>query len=51
MFAIFLASMMIPGEVLIVTNFKTISNLGWIDTYRALFVPYMANVLYIYMLR
>ena len=50
-FSIFLASMMIPGEVLIVTNFKTISNLGWIDTYRALFVPYMANVLYIYMLR
>lgn len=50
-FALFLASMMIPGEVLIVTNFKTISNLGWIDSYQALFVPYMANVLYIYMLR
>lgn len=50
-FSIFLASMMIPGEVLIVTNFKTISVLGWIDTYQALFVPYMANVLYIYMLR
>ena len=50
-FSIFLASMMIPGEVLIVTNFKTISQLGLIDTYTALFVPYMANVLYIYMLR
>ena len=50
-FSIFIASMMIPGEVLIVTNFKTISKLGWIDTYRALFIPYMANVLYIYMLR
>ena len=50
-FSIFLASMMIPGEVLIVTNFRTISQLGWIDTYQALFVPYMANVLYIYMLR
>ena len=50
-FSIFIASMMIPGEVLIVNNFKTISNLGMIDTYRALFVPYMANVLYIYMLR
>ena len=50
-FSIFLASMMIPGEVLIVTNFKTISALKWIDTYQALFVPYMANVLYIYMLR
>lgn len=51
LFAIFLASMMIPGEVLIVTNFKTISSLKLIDTYAALFVPYMANVLYIYMLR
>ena len=50
-FAIFLASMMIPGEVLIVTNFKTISALNLIDTYTSLFVPYMANVLYIYMLR
>ncbi|MBM6860504.1 carbohydrate ABC transporter permease [Clostridium saudiense] len=50
-FSIFLASMMIPGEVLIVTNFKTISQLGLMDTYSALFVPYMANVLYIYMLR
>lgn len=50
-FSLFLASMMIPGEVLIVTNFRTISQLGWIDTYQALFVPYMANVLYIYMLR
>ena len=49
-FSLFLASMMIPGEVLIVTNFKTISQLGLMDTYSALFVPYMANVLYIYML-
>ena len=43
--------MMIPGEVLIITNFKTISALRWLDTYQALVVPYMANVLYIYMLR
>ena len=50
-FSLFLASMMIPGEVLIVTNFRTVSALGWIDTYKALFIPYMANVLYIYMLR
>lgn len=50
-FSLFLASMMIPGEVLIITNFKTISALKWMDTYQALVVPYMANVLYIYMLR
>ena len=43
--------MMIPGEVLIVNNFKTISNLGMIDTYTSLFIPYAASVLYIYMLR
>ena len=50
-FSIFIAAMMIPGEVLIVNNFKTISNLGMIDTYTSLFIPYAASVLYIYMLR
>lgn len=50
-FSIFIASMMIPGEVLIVNNFKTISNLEMIDTYTSLFIPYAASVLYIYMLR
>ena len=50
-FSIFIASMMIPGEVLIVNNFKTISSLGMIDTYTSLFIPYAASVLYIYMLR
>ena len=50
-FSIFIASMMIPGEVLIVNNFKTISNLGMIDTYTSLFIPYAASVLYIYILR
>ena len=50
-FSIFIASMMIPGEVLILNNFKTISNLGMIDTYTSLFIHYAASVLYIYMLR
>ena len=50
-FSIFIASMMIPGEVLIVNNFKTISKLGMIYTYTSLFIPYAASVLYIYMLR
>ena len=50
-FSIFIASMMIPGEVLIVNNFRTISAMGLIDTYTSLFIPYAASVLYIYMLR
>ena len=44
-------SLMIGSTVGGVITFILISWLGWMDTYRALFVPYMANVLYIYMLR
>ena len=30
---------MIPGEMLIITNFLTITKLHWIDTYQAMIVP------------
>lgn len=49
-FALFLATLMIPGEMLIITNFLTITKLKWIDTYQAMIVPYMSNVFYIYLL-
>lgn len=51
LFSMFLATMMIPGEMLVITNFLTISKLGWLDTLQALVVPYMANVFNIYLLR
>ena len=41
---------MIPGEMLSITNFITITKLKWIDTYQAMIVPYMSNVFYIYLL-
>ncbi|HPJ03570.1 MAG TPA: carbohydrate ABC transporter permease [Candidatus Limiplasma sp.] len=50
-FGILLATLMIPGEMLIITNFVTISRLGWMDTRAALIVPFMASVFYIYLLR
>lgn len=50
-FAILLATLMIPGEMLIITNYVTISKLGWIDTRAALIVPFMASVFYTYLLR
>ena len=50
-FGILLATLMIPGEMLIITNFVTISKLGWIDTRAALIVPFMASVFYIYLLK
>lgn len=49
-FSLFLATLMIPGEMLIVTNFVTITKLGWIDTYQAMIVPWISNVFYIYLL-
>lgn len=50
-FSLFLATMMIPGEMLVITNFLTISSLKWLDTLQALVLPYMANVFNIYLLR
>ncbi len=50
-FGVLLATLMIPGEMLIITNFVTISRLGWMDTRAALIVPFMASVFYIYLLR
>ncbi len=50
-FSILLATLMIPGEMLIITNFVTVSKLGWVDTREALIFPWIANVFYIYLLR
>ena len=46
-----LATMMIPGELFTVTNYLTVSNLGWIDTFSALIIPFLVSVFYIYLLK
>jgi len=40
LFLVFLATMMIPGPVLIVPLFVLVQKLGWLDTYAGLIVPY-----------
>jgi multiple sugar transport system permease protein len=50
-FIILLATMMIPGEMLVITNFVTIKNWGWDDSFKALIVPFMTSVFYIFFLR
>lgn len=50
-FALLLATLMIPGEMLIITNFVTINRLGWMDTRAALIVPWVASVFFIYLLK
>ena len=51
LFAALLATMMIPGELFTITNYSTVTKLGWINTYTALIVPFLVSVFYIYLLR
>ena len=51
LFALLLATMMIPGELFTITNFKTISSWDWNDTYKVLIVPFLVSIFYIYLLR
>jgi len=50
-FSVLLLTMMIPGELYTITNFVTVSNLGWIDSMAALIFPFMVSVFYIFFLR
>ena len=51
LFAGLLATMMIPGELFTITNYITVSNLGWKNTFTVLIVPFLVSVFYIYLLR
>jgi sn-glycerol 3-phosphate transport system permease protein len=43
LFVVFLATLMVPFEVTIVTNVTTVSDIGWYNTYAGLAVPFMAT--------
>lgn len=48
-FSLLLATMMIPGEIYIISNYQTLSELK--DTYTALILPFMTSVFYTFYLR
>lgn len=50
-FVVFLATLMVPAEITIITNFNTVSDLGWINSYAGLAVPFMATGFGAFMLR
>ncbi|MBO4848533.1 MAG: carbohydrate ABC transporter permease [Clostridia bacterium] len=50
-FAIFLSLMMIPNELVIITNFQTITKLGMRNTFAGLILPSVTSVFYIYLLK
>ena len=50
-FTLFLALMMIPSELVIITNFVTVTNMGMRNTFMGLILPSVASVFYIYLLK
>ena len=50
-FALFLATLMVPFEVTVATNLMTISSLGWFNTFQGLCVPFLATGFGIFLLR
>lgn len=51
LFTLFLSLMMIPNELVIITNFVTITNLELRNTFMGLILPSVTSVFYIYLLK
>ena len=51
LFVLFLSLMMIPNELVIITNFVTITNLNLRNTFTGLILPSVTSVFYIYLLK
>lgn len=51
LFVLLISTMMVPGELLIIPNFVTLSNWNLINTYTSLFLPYLASIFSIYILK
>lgn len=50
-FTVFLSMMMIPNELVIITNFLTVTQLDWRNTFEGLILPSVTSVFYIYLLK
>ena len=50
-FTLFLSLMMIPGELVVITNFVTITEMDMRNTFMGLILPSVTSVFYIYLLK
>ncbi len=54
LFSMLLATMMIPGEMMVITNYITVANLGWLGNavgiFASMIVPFWISVFYVYLL-
>lgn len=51
LFMLVMATMMIPGEATIISNYLTVSKWGWLDSYQVLIVPYLTSAMGIFLFR
>lgn len=51
LFTLFLSLMMIPNELVIITNFTTITNMDMRNTFAGLILPSVMSVFYVYLLK
>jgi sn-glycerol 3-phosphate transport system permease protein len=50
-FAVFMATLLLPLEVTLLPNLHTIASLGWFDSYQGLTVPFLATALGTFLIR
>ncbi len=51
LFMLVMATMMVPGEATIISNYLTVGNWGMLDTYPVLIVPYLTSAMGIFLFR
>ncbi|BDP43740.1 hypothetical protein DAETH_37090 (plasmid) [Deinococcus aetherius] len=51
LFLFALGTLMIPGDVLLIPNFITVREFGWVNSYPALIVPFAASAFGVFLLR
>lgn len=51
LFMLVMATMMIPGEATIISNYLTVSQWHWLDSYRVLIIPYLTSAMGIFLFR
>lgn len=51
LFMVVMATMMVPGEATIISNYLTVGSLGLLDTYPVLIIPYLTSAMGIFLFR
>lgn len=51
LFMLVMATMMVPGEATIISNFLMVSGWGWLETYQVLIIPYLTSAMVIFLFR